>query len=218
MRVREIRAVLVLVHVVAVCVLATPDLDSTLSRRAWKHPTVQQELGAWAGRLSGIGVEVAPAELEAWAWTTAVRWTRLRNVIAAPFGPYVEQLGVRQRWHVFAAPHRFPERLAVDVREDGHWREVFVLGSDEHDWRRRQLTHDRMRTAIFRYGWPQYRSNYGRFCAWLAARASHDFPRADTLRCRLQRARTPTPAEARRGERPASEHDNVVEMPVEAAP
>ena len=206
----QLRAALVLLHLVAMLVLATPNLGSTLSRDAWKQPTVQQEFEAWAARLRGWGSDIDAAGLEEWAWGIATRWTRFRDALKTPFQPYADYLGVRQRWRMFAAPHRFPERLVVEVRERGAWRRVFVAGSNEYAWRRGQLMHDRMRSALFRYGWPHYRGSYERLCEWLAARAAEDFPEADALRCGLYRAATATPEQARAGEVPAGEFDAPV--------
>jgi hypothetical protein len=205
-----IRAVLVTLHLLAMLVLATPNLGSTLSRDAWKQPTVQHEFEAWAARLSRVGFDVDAAGLEEWAWGVATRWSAFRATLNAPFQPYAAHVGVRQRWRMFAAPHRFPERLEVEVRRERRWEKVFVMGSSEHRWRSQELEHDRMRSALFRYGWPHYRDLYKALCGWLAARATEDFPDADVLRCRLYRAGSPTPEEARAGVQPEGAYEAPV--------
>jgi hypothetical protein len=192
----------VLLHVVAVLVLALPSPGRGLQREAWKDPTVQQEFVTWSERLVSMGWGISPDELEEQAWNVATGWASVREGLTRPFWPYVRYVGVRQPWRMFVAPHRHPSRLHVEVRIEGQWVPVYVERSPEDDWQARRLDHDRFRAALFRYGWPGYGKPYRQLGEWLAARAAEDFPAATALRTRMYKFRTLTPEEVRRGALP----------------
>lgn len=189
----HVRAALVAAHIGAVVVLALPDIAGPGSNKtAWKNPTVQSEISAWADRL-GMPKE----DLEQTAWTVATTWTIWMSQLRAPIEPYSRYAGVRQKWRMFVAPHRYPATLHVDVYEQGAWRPVYLSRSDEHTWNARALDHTRMRSMQFRYAWPQYKRHYRRFARWVARAAFEDFSEASRVRVRWYGFKTPTPAEVR---------------------
>jgi len=210
----HVRAALLALHVFAICAMAFPAPEGGMNRSAWKDPTVQGEFQAWTGRLNGVGLDVTSEQLEAFAWTFAEGWAQGREVVLAPFMPYYRLCGTWQSWRMFVAPHRFPSRLQIDVREAGVWRPVFVERSAEYAWRARQFEHDRMRSAIFRFGWKHYRRSYQRFGGWVAERAAEDFPRADSVRLRFWRYRTASPEEVRSNTEPIGRWELEIVQPV----
>ena len=174
--------------------MALPTPGAGLKRAAWKDPTVQAEFATWGARLG-----MTAPEMEERLWVVARRWVALRDQITAPFQPYANAVGTRQPWRMFVAPHRYPARLHVDLEVNGLWQPVYEARSDQHVWRRRQLDHDRMRAAIFRYGWPRYEKPLRQLTFWLARHAASDFPEATRLRTRMYKYRTRSPGEVRDG-------------------
>lgn len=212
---KHVRAVLVLVHLVAVVVLAIPSLRAGLDRRSWKNPTVQGELAAFSKRLETIGFDVEPEVLEERVWRYAVAYNRIYEALEAPFFPYRHWVGVRQPWVMFVAPHRHPARVEIEVEEDHRWRLVYRARSEEHTWNRRLFDHDRLRSAFFRYGWSRYAAAYRDLCSFIAKEAARDFPNATRVRVRMYRYRTPSPEELRSGAIPRGHYERAVILPVE---
>ncbi|MCB9777060.1 MAG: hypothetical protein H6742_00685 [Alphaproteobacteria bacterium] len=198
----HLRAAFVVFHVAAVLLAAMPAPDGGMKRAAWKDRTVQEEFAAWTGRLQGLGVEIEQPELEERLWTLAVAWQGGRQQLLRPFQPYYQYAGAWQSWRMFVAPHRYPGRLHIDLRRGGTWETIYVARDPDRGWLGRQLDHDRMRSVIFRYAWPQYGRAWRHWCAWVAAQAATDFPDADAIRLRYWKARTPSPDEARSGAEP----------------
>ena len=193
----HIRAALVAVHVLAVVLMAFPAPSGGMRRSAWKDPTVQAELHTWADRL-GQDREAFEDRL----WGVAVGFMDARKTVLKPFQPYYRYVGTTQSWRMFVAPHRFPGRLHIDVREDGAWRTVYVARDPELDWLGHKIDHDRMRSAIFRFAWKHYRKWFRDFADWLAVEAARDFPEAELVRLRYYKYRTLSPDEAAAGMEP----------------
>ncbi len=202
----HIRALLVLLHCVAVFVMAFPAPGGAMSKSAWKDPTVQGEFAAWTARLNSLGWSGTQQDLEDQLFTLSASYMDLRSSAIKPFKPYYRYAGTGQSWRMFVAPHRFPARLHIDVREHGEWRTVYVARSSEYDWMAPIFDYDRMRSATFRYAWRPFRRYYRHFCEWLAVRAREDFPDATELRVRFFKYQTPTPAQTRAGEAPEGKY------------
>lgn len=198
----RVRAALVGLHVLGVVLMATPSPAVGLRRSLWKEPTVQAEFKAWNERFRAVGFELGQEEMEDLLWDFATSWEKGRSILVAPFVPYGRYLGPSQSWRMFVAPHRYPTRLHVEIEEGGDWRTVYVERSREHTWLGRAFDHDRMRSAIFRFGWPQYRRSWEQFAAWVADRAATDFPEATRVRVSMYKYRTLSPEEARAGQEP----------------
>jgi hypothetical protein len=193
------RAGLLAVHVLAVVLAAVPAPEGAMARTAWRDPTVQGEFDTWFGHLRSLGYGGTRLQFEDSLWGFAVAYTQTRDAILAPFEPYYDYAGTTQSWRMFVAPHRFPGRLHIEVRRNRVWQTVYVERSPDATWLGRILDHDRMRSAIFRYSWPQYQKTYKDFCQWIATQAERDFPDADRVRIRYFKYRTRSPAEVRAG-------------------
>lgn len=213
----HLRAGLVAAHIGAVIVLAIPEASGVpQSREAWKNPTVQAELVAWADRLTELGIDTDAPTLEDDVYEAARTWTELVTTVRAPVQPYATYLGVRQSWRMFVAPHRYPATLHVELEQDGRWQPLYDARSHAHGWRADQLDHVRVRAVLFRYGWSRYARHYQAFARWLAARAAHDFPSATRVRIQMEHFRTPTPQEARAGTIPAGTLEQTIVLELEA--
>lgn len=194
----HVRAALIGLHIFAIVLMAVPSPSGGLSRRAWKNPTVQGEFAAWTARFNAVGVDITQAELEERLWTLAHTYADAHGALLAPFMPYYRYCGTWQSWRMFIAPHRFPSRLHIEIEgPGGRWRTLYVARSDRFTWHRDQFDNDRMRAAIFRYGWRDYRGYYAQFGQWVAREAAADFPRAKRVQLRFWRYETASPEQVR---------------------
>lgn len=197
----HLRAALIALHVFAITALALPSAGSGLNRKAWNNPTVQEEFAQWSERLGTLGIALPPDELQDVAYAFASSWNTVQSTAVAPFKPYYRHFGTYQSWRMFVAPHRYPARLHVDIDRGEGWEPLYVARSEVHTWRRRQLDQDRLRSAIFRYGWRK-NAAYTAFGRWLAARAAEDFPDARRMRTRFFVYKTLPPEQVRAGVEP----------------
>ncbi|MEN0068312.1 MAG: hypothetical protein AAGA48_39700 [Myxococcota bacterium] len=195
----HLRAVLVVLHLFAITFQALPSVGGGLSRSAWRTPTVQGEFQAWSTRLQSLGFSITLTELEDQLWDFAVGYEQGRRAILRPFLPYLRYCGTWQTWRMFVAPHRFPGRLEIEIDRGQGWETIYVARSDEHEWRRTWLDHDRFRAAVFRYAWKHYRKGRTEFTAWVSRQVGEDYPDAKRVRVSFLRYRTPSPEEVRAG-------------------
>lgn len=194
----QVRAGLVAFHLVAITLSALPSPEGGLNRAAWSDPTVQAEFTAWAARL---GMEKGAFEDRLWEFGNA--YGNGYKQLLVPVLPYEELVGSEQSWKMFIAPHRFPTRLEVAARgADGAWTVLFTESSATATWRRDLLRLERLRSAIFRWGWPSYGTSWSKGCVALAGLAFADFPDMTEVRCRFWKAKSPSPEEAASGALP----------------
>jgi hypothetical protein len=211
---RHVVAAYVLFHIAAILVGSVPAPVDATSGAAWKDPTVRDEFEAWAARLERIGVAIEPDQLQETIARVFAGWMRVVNTAMTPFRAYQELTGTIQAWSMFVAPHKYPSRLHVDVREFGDWKPVYVARSREFTWKKAQLDHIRFRSAIFRYAWPQYHRSFRQFAAWLAAEAARDFPTASHIRVRMYKCRSLSPDEVREGRTATGEFTPELTLPI----
>lgn len=200
----HLKGVLVALHLVAITVMALPEVGDGLNRKAWSDPTVQGEFDAWHARLSDWGLGLSRDAFEEQAWSVAQGWAVTHDALKAPFWPYLRYCGTWQGWRMFVAPHRYPSRLVIELHEGEAWRTLYVARSDEYAWHRAQFDHHRMRSAMFRFAWPNYRKAFTQFSERVAKDAAAEFPEADRVRLRFRKTPTPTAAQQLAGELPAS--------------
>ena len=198
----HVRALLVLAHLLAILAVAVPAPAGGMRRTAWKAPTVQAELPAWATRFRSAGVEVSDAEFEDRLWRFASRYMDVRGGLLDPLRPYYRYAGTSQSWRMFVAPHRHPSRLEVAVKQGADWEVVYLQARPGADWMQPVLEHDRTRSVLFRYAWKSFRGSYKKLARWLAVRAFQDFPDATEVRVRWLKQQTPSPREVRAGDEP----------------
>lgn len=212
---RHAVAAYVLFHIASIVIGSIPAPVDALNRRAWADPTVQEEFTAWAQRLNRLGWRVDSAKLQDVAWNLFKSWMRWTETATLPFQRYQRLTGTVQSWSMFVAPNTHPSILHMEVCDrDGDWRPIYVARSREFTWRRAQLDHIRLRSAIFRYAWPQFGRDYRQFAAWLAVQAARDFPHASDLRLRMFKYRTPSPDELRAGRNPGGRFTSEVILPL----
>ncbi|MDP2304407.1 MAG: hypothetical protein Q8P18_00095 [Pseudomonadota bacterium] len=194
----QVRAGLVALHLIAITLSALPSPEGGLNRKNWADDTVQAEFKAWAERF---GME--KGEFEESLWEFANAYNDGYRKLLTPVRPYEKLVGSEQSWKMFIAPHRFPTRLEIGAREkDGEWAVLYTESSPTDTWRRDVLRLERLRSAIFRWGWPDYGTAWGKGCVALAALAFADLPDVSEVRCRFWKAKSPSPAEAASGDLP----------------
>jgi hypothetical protein len=186
-------------HLVAVTLHALPSAGGAMNRAAWRDPTVQGEFATWAERLTRWGWPVTVPELEEHLWSLAVGSEAVRQTVLAPFDPYYRYAGTWQSWRMFVAPHRYPGRLEIRVDRGQGFEPLYVARSDEHGWRRAWFDHDRMRAAVFRYGWKHYKTARLEFADWVAEQVAADHPDVRRVEVSFVRYRTRSPEEVRQG-------------------
>ena len=202
----QIRAALMALHLFAILLMAVPSPSGGLNRNAWSDPTVQDELDAWRNRFAAVGLTYDEKAFEELLWTAAKRYEGGHRALTAPFRPYYRHFGTWQSWRMFVAPHRYPSRLHIELMDaNGRWKTIYRARDPHLSWRSSQLDHDRMRAAIFRYGWKHYRTAYGHFGTWVATQAAADFPDAKKVQIRFWKYRTASPAEVRENREPIGE-------------
>jgi hypothetical protein len=194
---RNLRALFVAFHLAAVSVAALPGPVEGMDRRAWKSPTVQGEVGAWAAWLG-----MAPARLEGRLWRIARAWMEARRRVLWPFQPYLDVTGCEQPWRMFVAAERFPTRFQIQAHAARGWETLFEERSEEHAWRRALFDQDRVRGALLGYGWPAHADDYRRGCDYFARAIFAERAEVSEVRCRLRRQRSPSPEEALAGVEP----------------
>jgi len=186
----HLRAAFVLFHVVAITLMAIPAPGGGMQKSAWSDPTVQNEFATWTEVLNNVGVDVTQDELEDALWTLAQGYMKQRSNVLEPLRPYYRYTGSQQSWRMFVAPHIWPARLKIDLQTDGVYETIYLARDPERSWRERQLGHDRMRSAIFRFAWKSYRGSYNGFTRWVADRAAEDFPKASHVRIQFIKQQT----------------------------
>ena len=196
----HLRAAFVLFHVLAITLMAIPAPGGGMQRSSWKDPTVQSEFAVWTELFNNLGWELTQPQLEEHLWTVATGYMKQRNAVLQPLRPYYRYTGSQQSWRMFVAPHRWPAKLRIDIKTDERWSTIYVARDPELDWREGQLGHDRMRSAIFRFGWPSYRGSYNGFTRWVADRAAEDFPEASHVKVLLLKQQTASAEQVLEGE------------------
>lgn len=209
------RAAFVLLHVLAMLVLALPDASRLGDRAVWKARGTQLDFKQWAERLQGLGFDTDAKRFERWLWDLSQGYLKLRAVLVAPFDPYRRVAGMTQSWRMFSNPQRRPARLHIDVKDGGQWRPLYVGRSDEFEWRREQFDNNRVRKLIGRFARNIRRGNYRLLARWVARQAAHDYPAASEIRVRLYRFKSLPPEAIAAGERPQGKFADVETLKLE---
>lgn len=189
-------AAFVVLHLAASCADALPNPGPGMDRRAWREPRVRHELSVWAER---VGMERKAFEESLWGIANA--WVKIRAAIVSPFRPYLDVSGVRQSWAMFIAGTRHRDRFQIRGRDCGvddrscDWRPLYTRNVDGEDWLKPELEHPRLRSATFRWMWPDHTRRYSLSCRNLARRAFADEPALQAMQCRFERSLSPGPGD-----------------------
>lgn len=201
-----LRAAFIVFHCTALFLMAFPAPGGGMRRSTWEEPTVQGEFKAWTERVNGWGWDITQDELEDELWDVAVVYMEGRGKVLKPLRPYYKYTGTTQSWRMFVAPHRYPAKLEIHVKQDGDWVLVYRQNDDDADWMAQQLDFDRWRSAMFRFSWSPYKKQYKTFRSWVAQHAVDDFPDATHVRTRFYKYKTPSPEQVKNDQIPEGKY------------
>lgn len=196
-------AAFVVFHVAAMCIEVIPDLRMGLDRKAWKEPRVSHELQRWADKLS-----MDRDQLETILFTLGNFVTDARQALRTPFKPYLKVSGQKQAWAMFVAGSRFRDRFQIrgrtcdTGRTECEWEVLYFRNDDDATWMKDTLENARVRSATFRWGWPQGQKSYQRGCKAIAVRAFRERSDLNVVECRFEQTTSPDP---RKPDAPPSE-------------
>jgi hypothetical protein len=183
-------AAFVVFHLAANAVDLIPEVSQGMNRRAWQEPRVKAELTTWAQRL---GMDEPALEDDLWSLGDVV--VGFRSAVETPFRPYLRATGQMQTWAMFVAGTRDRDRFQLRTRtcDECAWTVVYQRGDDEHTFLRDVLEHPRIRSAMFRWGWPQLIAMYTRGCRAIARRTFAELHDVTAVQCRFERSESPWP-------------------------
>jgi hypothetical protein len=181
-------------HVTAMLIEVIPDLRMGLDRKGWKEPRISHELQRWADKLG-----MPRNELEDILWTLGRGITDTRMALRTPFRPYLRASGQKQAWAMFVAGSRFRDRFQIRARACGvddpscDWEVLYFRNDPTHEWMKSELENARVRSATFRWGWPQGKKGYERGCRAIAFRAFRERDDLQVVECRFEQTEAPDP-------------------------
>lgn len=178
-----------------------------LRKEVWKSEIGQQDLRAWADRLSWLGYETKE-QFEQDLWSLAEGYANVNTAITRPFRFYERMAGVRQGWAMFSSPQRFPVEIHVDIKRDGPWEPIYRPLSDEYDFWAPQFRHHRARKLVGRLARGFNHERYNGFARMVATEVADAYPESHRIRVRLYRYSTLPPADVRQGLQPEGRYEH----------
>ena len=204
----HLRTVLILLHVTAMIVISFPAPVGGTDRSMWRDRSVQEELGSWAKLL-----HVDEPKFEDWLFHLTVVFMNGRDRVMVPFDKYIDWTGCDQPWRMFVAPHRYPARLQIQVHKSDAapdvWTTLYEERSPDFRWKAEFFSQERVRSQVFRWGWPMWNGEYRWGCQWAARQAFAEDRDAAAVRCRFWREQSPTAAEVLAHVEPVGEWTDV---------
>lgn len=193
----HLRVAMILLHLVAMFVLALPSSGRLVNRSQWEQPKQQADMKRWADTF---GVE--PEALDRFLWKWSQRYARTLRWVGRPFLKYSDYVGARQHWTMFSSPRRRTGRHEIEIEVDGEYRLIYRTKSDSADWNRWAFEHNRMRKLLAKLtSQPQLKA-YDEFAVWVAKQVARDFPEANHCRVSLYTWALQEPGDVRNGVRP----------------
>lgn len=190
---KHLRTILVLLHVLAITLLAFP-APVGLTQRALAQPEIQDTIQADAEALQDLGVDLGPQRLSALLWSAGSRFLAARRTLLAPFRPYARAVGCEQGWRMFGTLNRRPAWLLIELQEGETWRPIYRSRSETLSWHRQWLDQERMRAQVNQFAWLRHRQSYDELGTWLARQAAVEFPQANHIRLSMEQRSIPAPA------------------------
>lgn len=174
-----------------------PSPGRGVNRSYWSEPTVQAEFQSWADML-GTDLVTFQDRL----YVVAVKLQATVRAANAPFREWLRVTNTVQSWKMFVAPHRFPTRLQLRARHaDGSWEVVYEEGAnDAPRWRGERFATERMRAAVFAWGWPQNKKRWFSACSGFAGEYFAETTDVDAFQCRFGKGASLSAAQVLAGE------------------
>lgn len=195
----HLRAVFILLHVVAIGILCIPAPVGAINERTYNNKGVQAIFAEYAQALQGVGVSISRAELQDLAWEAGQGLLDTRKALVRPFRRYYALTGTAQGWRMFGMVNRKPARLELHVqqRPGGPWEPLYIMRDPAHAWRSTQLNQERVRGLLNDFSHLRSKRRYKRTVRWFAAQVAQEQPDAWRLRASMVVLPSPTPAALR---------------------
>jgi hypothetical protein len=186
---RQLRAVLVALHVVAVVSMSVPSPENISVASLTKRHA--REFRPWQDAFAKIGV---PPET---TLDVVVRGGRVLETVEGGaervFAPYERLLGVHQNWRMFAQSAPQGEIVEMLVYQGSTWRRVYAVTAPDARWHADIWEQGRVRGVMDVIGRQPENEAWGRVAQSAARRAAVDFPDATVFRMQVVPTRSPPP-------------------------
>lgn len=209
----QVRAALVLFHVLAVFILSLPGPAIT-NEAVWNTRVARTDFDDWSKSL-GSDPDTFRSRLR----SIALGWIEVRDVLAAPFKPYANLTQMTQAWSMFASPQRNPTELHV-IGDVGRGFDVPLYKPHDPDaalfadW----LSHNRLRKLRGKFGRVSPGRTYDELARYLARRACEARPDLLRVRVALWAYRSLGHEDRAQGKVPAGKYENERVFDCEARP
>jgi hypothetical protein len=190
----QLRAGLVLLHLVAVLAMAAP-APVGLNAAKMRSANLRDTVAGWGAAARSLGLPLTDEALSAGILEGGTRIMALRRVALAPFRPYARWCGVEQGWSMFGMVNRHPARLEVHLRRgEGPWEPLYIARDPVARWQAERFDQERFRGALNAFSWGESKPLYGQMADWIARQAALEHPGAE-LRVSMARLRLLDPAD-----------------------
>lgn len=192
----HLRAILVLVHVVAVVGMSIPSPEGFSKADALENKDIAGPLHVWEQSLSRIGI---PTTLtRGVALYTGRSLEIIEDKMERTFYPYAHYLGVRQSWRMFSSSPAKSWMLEIFIEDEGTWTLLYRPFDPQARWQATLWEDGRVRGMINALANTANQASYQSFVKTVAWRAAQDFPQATRLKVQRRTVYFPDPAELRR--------------------
>ena len=195
----HLRATLILLHLVAITLMALPAPVGADKTSHYQGPEAEAQLAQIVNALDRVGIEATGDDVVDLSLAVARPVMAARRAVLNPFRPYYTLAGTRQGYWMFSGTSLYQNRLHVEVRDRGEWRTLYLAGAPNARWRGATFNHELTRSLLFRYTERRYRKRWNAVADWIAEEAAMDHPTVDRVRVSLQHGPIQTAAEARSG-------------------
>ncbi len=195
----HLRAALTLLHLVAITLMALPAPIGADRTSNYEGPEAEAQLAQIVDALDRVGIRATKEDVVDLSLAVARPVMAARRAVLTPFKPYYSLAGTRQGYRMFSGTSRYQNRLQVEVRDQGEWRTLYLMGDPDARWRGATFNHELTRSMLYRYTERRYRKRWNAVADWIAAEAAADHPTVDRVRVSVQHGPIQTAAEARSG-------------------
>lgn len=180
---RRIRAIVILVVVIANVIMAIPRMkvkDEDLADPEWR----KEDVDNWYRWTGGLGME--PEAFRGMVLSLWWGWSEAVGALRAPLKPVFDLTHTNQQWGLFAVVTEAPDRFVVEVRRDGEWETLYRRLDPEHDWRDDVLKYRRVR-GVWDGVADEPKGTYKRLTKWIAREIFVEQPDVDRVRVVLEK-------------------------------
>jgi hypothetical protein len=123
---------------------------------------------------------------------------QFRRAVARPIAPYLNAIGVHQRWRMFVEPSQEASTFqVVGTAPDGKKTLLYATGSESATWERDRFEDAAMRKMITRWKARDQVGAFDRGCRGIAVAAISQFPCYTAIECRYVLEGTHDPVRSR---------------------